>query len=746
MSFPIGRVQGGAGLATSVAGLSERGGRAGRRLSEALEHPDVKFGMWAFVGTLAFLVFVGFIYPAPPSILFLGLILGSLNSLMAMGLVLVYRANRIINFAQGDLGALAAVLSVSLIVGPKWPFFPALAVGLLTALALGAIVEMTIIRRFAKAPRLLLSVATIALAGVLGALQLVLPSFFGYDVAPQNFPVPFDRFTVDWFPVIYRSSHALVLVAVPLAAFGLAAFFRFTRAGIAVRAAAESSDRAALLGVPVKRIGTLVWVIAAGLSGIAVLLRAPIVGVSIGSVLGPAILLKALAAAVLARMEKLPVAFVAGLVLGMLENAIFWASRRSLIADAGLFFIILAALIFQRRGTVSRADDREASSWSSTREIRPVPRELRQVPLVKWGTKGLQIAGLVLLLLIPLTQNGSRVNLLGVGMIFGIIGISLVILTGWAGQISLGHLAFVAFGGSVAGKLSQNGWNFFACLIAAGIVGAVVAVVIGIPAIRIRGPFLAVATLAFALATGSFFLNREFFPWLVPDGRVDRPTLFGKFDLESEPVFYVVILATLLLTLASARSLRQSRVGRTLIATRDNARAAQSYGVSPVRARLTAFAVSGFMAALAGGMYVFHQHGLSGTILKPEESIRVFQMVVIGGLGSIPGGLLGAAWETLLRYSPLTKSPYTRLLGSGIGVLVILLFLPGGLGGLLYDLRDNILRRVAKAKGILVPSLLADQRVDPDDDEASTEVPNEALELNIGGMEEGVERELVESR
>jgi branched-chain amino acid transport system permease protein len=349
----------------------------------------------------------------------------------------------------------------------------------------------------------------------------------------------------------------------------------------------------------------------------------------------------------------------------------------------------------------------------------------------------------------PTYWNGSRVNLVGVGLIFAMVGVSLVVLTGWAGQISLGQLAFVAFGGAVAGKLFQNGWHFLPSLLAAGIVGAFVAVLIGLPALRIRGPFLAVSTLGFALATASFFLNREFFPWLVPTGRVTRPTnLFGKFDLESEHAYYYVLLLGLVFMVASARSLRRSRTGRTLIAIRDNSRAAQSYGVSPMRAQLTAFAISGFYAAFAGGLYVFHQHGLSETILQPEQSIRVFQMVVIGGLGSIPGGLIGAAWETFLRYSPATRLPLTQFLASGVGTLVILLFLPGGLGGLFYDIRDAVLRRIALKRGIHVPSLVADRRIVSDADESEQVAEERAvLDANRDGIDAELaeERELVEA-
>lgn len=708
-----------------------------KKALRAVENPHVKAGMIAFTGTMAFLLFVGFLFPAPPSILFLGAITGSLNALVALGIVLVYRANRIVNFATGDLGALGGVLAVSLIAGPGWPFLLAVPAGLITAVIVGAGVEFFIIRRFSTAPRLILTVATIGLGNVLAAFTLLLPRLFKFDVAPQDFDLPFD-FKVEWFPVTYRTGHLLILLAVPLLAAGLTAFFRFTRVGVAVRASAERADRAALLGIPVARIGTLVWVLAAGLSAMAVLLRAPVVGVPIGSVLGPTLLLRALAAAVIGKMENLSVTFAAAIVLGMLERATFWVTRRTLVSDAILFGIILASLLFQRRGKVARADDAGTSTWEAAREVRPIPEELRSIPSVRNGVRGLKFFALALVVLVPLTWNGSRVNLVGVGLTFAIAIVSLTVLTGWAGQISLGQVAFVAVGAAVSGRLFQAGWDFFFCLLAAGLAGAVVAVLIGLPALRIRGPFLAVATLGFALATGSFFLNREFFPWLVPDGRVPRPVILGKFDLESELTMYYVLLIALVIVLLLASSFRNSRAGRVLVATRDNGRAAQSYGINPVRAQLTAFALSGFIAALAGGLNMFHQHGLTTSLLETPQSIVLFTVAVIGGLASLPGALLGAAYLTFLFYSPLTRLPAVQLIASGLGVLAILLFLPGGLGGLFYSMRDGILRRIATAKGIVVPSLLADQR--------SGDQPPDALDLNLEGMEEGVELELLEVR
>jgi branched-chain amino acid transport system permease protein len=704
--------------------LDELGARVGR----ALESPDVRSGVGVGAAAFGFLIFVGVLYPAPVPILFLGLVLGSISALIALGIVLIYRANRIINFAQGDLGAVAAVLAASLIVGPGWPFFLAVPTALVSSLALGLVVEVLVIRRFNKSPRLIFTVATIGLQQVFVFGQLALPSAFGYDVVPQP-PVPFD-FTFKWDFVIFRGGHLLILIVVPIVMLGLAAFFRYTRVGIAVRASAESADRAALLGVPVKRVQTLVWVLAAGLSALAVLLRLPIQGVSIGGALGPALLLRALAAAVLGRME-MPRTFLFALVLGMMEQAVLFVTGRTLIVDAVMFALIIGGLLLQRRGLVSRAEDIGASTWTAIREVRPIPRELRSAPLIRGVLIGGGLLAAVLLLFLPLALSPSNVNLLGVGLIFAMVILSLALLTGWAGQISLGHLAFAAFGAAVAGTLAQQGRHFFICLLAAGLVGALVAIAIGIPALRIQGLFLAVTTLAFALATGVYFLNPEFFPWLVPDEsvRVLRPVLFDKFDLETEHTYYYVVLILFALTVASLRSLRNSRSGRVLVATRDNVRAAQAFGVSPVRARLSAFALSGFIAAMAGGAYFFHQHGISTSLLETPRNLLVFSMAIIGGLGSVPGALLGAGYLMLLNHSGFTKTAQAQFLASGVGLLFILMIFPAGLSGILYDGRDALLRRYAKARGIIVPSLLADVRVD------ETERPPEPEEASLGDVE-----------
>jgi ABC-type branched-subunit amino acid transport system permease subunit len=243
-----------------------------------------------------------------------------------------------------------------------------------------------------------------------------------------------------------------------------------------------------------------------------------------------------------------------------------------------------------------------------------------------------------------------------------------------------------------------------ASAVVAGAAGAAASVVIGLPALRIRGLLLAVTTLAFAHAVATYGLNPQEITWL-PRGRIDRPPLFGVIPIESEVQYYYFIVACLLVVLTAARRVRRSRVGRVMIGVRENDQGAQAYGVSPVRAKLTGFAISGFVASLAGAVFVHHQQGLGTQPYATEESLAVFTMVVIGGLGSLPGAVLGAVYVKGAQYF---LPPEVSFFVGGVGLLIVLLVLPDGLGSLFYQGRDAYLRVVAQRRKILVPSLFAD--------------------------------------
>lgn len=676
---------------------------------------DATTSIWAGLLLLLFATSAMFGVPAPLGITFLGAVIGSLVAFIALGMVLVYRTNRIINFAQADIGAVAIVVTVLMVAQSRVNYFLGVAFGIALALGLGALIELAVIRRFFKAPRLILTIATIGLTQLLVFFEILLPRIWQLDFVTV-FPTPFDiRFRIpdptgDTPPVIFDGNHIVAILAVPVVVGGLTAFLKFTSAGVASRAVADNAERASLLGVPVKRISTIVWIVAAGLSAIGALLRAPTVGLSIlGGNLGSGLLVRSLAAAVVGKMENMRTTFLAALVLGVVDQAAFYRTHDEAPSNMILFLVILGALLVRRRGTTSRAEELEGTTWQAVKEIRPVPRELNGVPEVQ---RGFRIAGALLIatfVVAGLLGRPSWVTLLSLILIYAIVGLSLVVLTGWAGQISLGQFAFVAVGAAVCGNLvTEKGYNLIVALALAGLVGAAIAVVIGLPALRIRGLFLAASTVAFGLFVSSMVLNRNYFGWLAPKGRFDRPALFGV-ELSNERSFFFVVLILSLLVLASVRSLRRSRIGRVLIAARDNERAVRAFGVDVTAARLAAFALSGFFAALAGGLYAMHQNTVAATAFGVEKSLQVFVMVVIGGLGSIPGAFLGASYFFVTQY---VLKGAASLLASGVGMLILLMVLPGGLGQMMYGWRDGVLRWIAKRKGIVVPSLVADVRTD----------------------------------
>ncbi len=645
-----------------------------------------------------------FVLPAglPFGVVVLGVVLGSLTALTAMGLVLVHRASRIVNFAQAEIGGLSASIAVVMVVGFGLPYFAALPVGLAAAVATGALVELLVVRRFFDSPRLILTVATIGLAQLLAGLEIALPHFVGHIRPLTTFTTPFHA-SLTIGPIVFNGDHLVAVCVVPVAVALLGWFLTRSDAGIAIRAAAESGERALLLGIPIRRLSTLAWVVAAVLSGVASMLAAPILGPSLGALAGPEMLLAPLTAAVVARMESLPVAFGASLAIGVFQQAVFWSYPRSSYVDIGLFALILLALLVRRRGE-ARVDDVDLAGHVAVREVRPVPAalsSLRVVRRARWI--GAVVVG-ALVVFGPALLSTPRQGLVAYMAIYGIVAVSLVVLTGWAGQLSLGQFAFVGLGAGVTGALVvHTGVDLFVALVASSLAGALAAVLIGLPALRIRGLLLAVTTLAFAVPVSTYLLNSAYVPWLAPPD-VGRPAVFQRFDLNAPLTFYWFCLCALAFALVVARNFRRSRAGRVVLAVRDNERAAAAFSVSPVRAKLTAFAVSGALAGFAGGLYVIAARGIGFSGFSPVTSLEVFTMVVVGGLASLPGALLGAVYVQSVEFF---LHGAAQLLATGAGLLLRLMVVPGGLGEVLYGARDWLLRRLALSRGLEVPGFTA---------------------------------------
>jgi len=681
-----------------------------RRRTPPLRGPAVQALVPALVA-IAIIVFIRVAWDVPSGVVVQGAIIGGLTSLLALGLALVWRANRVLNFAAGDLGTMPATLAVLFTVstvGLSW--WAGLAIGLASAIGLGVVVEVFIVRRFTRSPRLVLSVATIGLAQVLAAGALLLPRWFTLTGAPP--PSPFDL-DVTIAPITFGGADIVAVVVIPFVFVGLALFLTRSNLGIALRAGADRADRAATLGIPMRRLNTVVWVLATVLAFLAVYLRAGIVGLPLGEVLGPTILLRALAAAVIGRMERLTVIALAAVLLGIVEQAVIWHWQEPAYVDPVLFVVVLGALVLTR---VRPGRAPEASTWQATREVRPVPRELARLPEVRAMRWGITVLVIGVLLAAPAVLSESKTNLASAIVIFAIIGMSLVVLTGWAGQVSLGQMAFAGIGAAVAGAVTARlHWDLSLGLLLGALVGAGVAFLIGLPALRRRGLTLAVMSLAFALMTSGYLLNRGFFgegttlDWLPPD-RIDRTPLFGQIGLHSETRFYYLCVVGLGLAYAVVRGLRRTRTGRVLVAIRENEHSAESFGVHAQRTTLFAFACSGFLAAFAGALFVHQQSGLSAGPYHPEQSLEVFTMAVIGGLGSAPGALLGAAY---VRGADYFLPSEWQILATGAGLLAVLMVLPGGLGGALADGRDWFLRRVAHRRGIAVTSLTTADAPDP---------------------------------
>ncbi len=370
--------------------------------------------------------------------------------------------------------------------------------------------------------------------------------------------------------------------------------------------------------------------------------------------------------------------------------------------------VIVVALLAQS-GKLSRAEESGAASWSSVGTLKPIPSELRKLPEVRFAKLGLMIALAAAFIFVPHGWGPSSQLLAGFAMVWAMVGVSLVVLTGWAGQISLGQFGIAGVAGLVAGNMVAH-WNadFFFVMAVSGVVGAAVALLVGLPALRIKGLFLAVTTLALAIALDQYFLNQATLPQLIPASGVSRPLLLQRFDLNSEYEMYLVCLGFLALSILATVGLRKARAGRVLIGIKDNERAAASAAVPTTHIKLAGFVVAGVIAGMAGALDVLILQALNPGSFPPVDSITVFAYSVIGGLGSVAGALIGILCFKYLE--SITALGQVHLLISGAALLWVLSVLPGGLGQVVYNVRDRLLRMVADRRGILVPSLVADKR------------------------------------
>ena len=638
----------------------------------------------------------------PWEVLLLGVLTGLTYGLLAVGLVLVYRSSKFINFAHGEIGAFGAAF-LGLFAGRfGWPYWIAFLVAIAVSAGVGGLTEGVLLRRLHAAPKLVSMVASLVLAQFLTVFALVInaqalsgtvfpqPTFFGQDLTVVR-----DTITI-------QPAYFAMAVLAPIVMVALFAFLRRSRFGIAIRAAAANEDAAAMAGISPRFMSTMTWALAGGIAAFTASLVLPTRGLVIGQAFGLSLLLPALAAAVVARMRNLPLAFGVGIGAGLVERLISFNTGSDGMVRMVLFVVILVALLLQNREG-SRA--RETGSWLSVESWPRLPDAVRDLPEMR----GLRVAGAVLgftglLVLGQLVSNETAFVLIQV-LAIGIVGLSIGFLTGLNGQLSLGQFAIAGFGAVASYVVGRQIGDFTLGIMAGAAFGGVVSVLIGIPALRVRGLLLAVVTLAFALASQSYLLQQS---WLLGDGIAPGRPLFGnrEFDLATE-YYYVVVLA-LAVALWVMNNLRRSGFGRSLVALRDNEDNARAFGVFQVRRTLVAYAVAGAFAGLGGAAYGHSISSLDDAFFTADISISVVIMAVVGGIGVLIGPLLGALY--VIGVPSLFDLDFAGAALHAFGLLLVVLLAPGGIVGMFRGLRDRVVGAIAAKHGL---------SIDARDDQAS---------------------------
>jgi ABC-type branched-subunit amino acid transport system ATPase component/ABC-type branched-subunit amino acid transport system permease subunit len=636
-----------------------------------------------------------------PEILAIGVITGLIYAVLAAGLVLVYRSTGVINFAYGELGALCAAVLAKL-VDLGWPFWPVLGLVCLLGAALGGLIELLIVRRLANAPRLVLLVATIGVGQLMLLAQFLLP----LKTKNATFPSPFNReVLVGTF--LLSGRHFLVLAVVPAVVVMLGLFLTRTPYGIAIRAAAENPDAARLSGINPARVSTVVWVLSGALAALTVVMFNPVRGVIAGIpsvALGPGLLLRALAAALIGRLVSLPLALAGGIGVGVIEALLVVNVANKGAADAALFLLVLVLLLVRTRG-----GDRMSAvaGFVPTPRLKPVPAALADHPLVRRLPLIGAVAPAMVAVLLPFVFSGSdQVFLMSKVLIFALAAISVTVLIGWAGQLSLGHFAFVGLGSMVTGALVARGLGFFTAVGYAVVAGMVAGFVVGAPALRLKGLFLAITTLAFAIASSSWLFPSETLRGPSSSLTVPRGHLFWM-SLAPQRNYYYLCLVVLFVVGLSLAHARRTGFGRSIIAVRDNEDRSSSLTISPAFIKLATFALSAAVAALAGGLLAGLRVSFGAGAFTPDQSLLMVSLVIIGGLGSVSGAVIGAVYVVGLP-ALFGDTPEVALLTSGVGLLFLLLYLPGGLVSLVFRARDSALELWARR----IESRLVDPYVD----------------------------------
>jgi branched-subunit amino acid ABC-type transport system permease component len=630
--------------------------------------------------------------------------------------VLAHRASGVVNFAHAAMGmyvafAFFALRSTGDLVLPVLGLparvhllaRPTLATALVVALVLGALLGLVvyglIFRPLRQAPALARVVASLGL--FLYLQQMVQLRFPTTGAAVQTNRQVLSEAPIHLLGTAVTTNRLLLAALVVAVTVALGAVYRYTRFGLATRAAAGNEKGALLAGISPDRLGALNWMIASVLAGFAVILIEPIAGLDASST--SLLVVPALAAALLGGLSSFALTAIGGLAIGMVQSLVLSYAVQpsttwipSWLPTTGLqqaVPVVAIIAVLALRGDA--LPDRAAIVG---RRLPPSPTP-RRVTL--WAAV-LSVAVVVGLE----TFGAANRQALIVSMVFALLSLSVVVITGYVGQISLAPMAFAGVAGFTVIHLANGGVPFPFATLGAALVATVLGVLVGLPITRVRGMSLAVATLAIAVAIEGLVLASPSFSGGPAGMSAPRPTLFGVDlgigalgDANFRPAFGFTVLVVLVLTCAGVANLRRNRTGLRWLAVRANERAAAAAGIDVTRAKLGAFAVSSFLAGLCGVFMAYSATTLSPTSFMVIGALVAVSLTYLAGVSSISGALVAGALTQAGIFTALTSDlaggsadDYVFAI-SGVLLIVTAITAPEGITGLW---RDRVVGRLVR--------------------------------------------------
>ena len=619
-------------------------------------------------------------------------------SMFALGISVIYRASRVLNLSHGAMAMIPAYVFYSLMTA-EIPMFVSLSLSVLTGALLGILVERVFVRRLRAQGPTAQTVGTVAVTGLLIAAAA---KIWGTTplLAPQVFPVGDLR--IAGAAVRYGD---LGLFAVGLVVSGsLFAFFKYTEVGLAMRGAAQNRRAASLMGIDPDLAAGAAWALGGGLAALAGILLAAVTNLDPYNL--SLQVLPAFVAALIGGLESLLGAVAGAAIAGLLFGLVPALAQLPIIGEVlrysgatQLVLTILALVVMATRGRrLSGTDEKSAGLSTTTSFAARKTGRFRPVALI----------AIALLVVWPFFAPFSMLGTSLLALELSIVAISLVVLIGWVGQISLAQASFVGIGAMITGLVARGwGLGFPANLVVAVLIAGIAAAGLGMVALRVRGLYLAVATLIFAWMADQFLFPS---PWLgagagsstMPDQRLGVPGGFPSFDFTSRKTLYFVMLAVVVVVLAALANLRDTKTGRAFFAVRGSEMAAASLGIDVMRYKLAAFALSGALAGLGGSLLMLEQRTVVPAQFLFTVSLQYLAIAVVGGLGSLSGaiaaGLLFAALnEVFFRVAAL--SGWLEIVSAGL-LAVVLVAQPGGLAAAAQMIRARS-ARVARLIGRL---------------------------------------------